>query len=228
MTHPRTQHEALQHAIDQLTRRQRIRLYRAGHTRAEWHTLPSLLDQLTAAAGYRGTGTGSAGGRARLPISTDVVNLLDTITRAVTTALTRHAPGQPRPTLTDAIRLLGTVIPADLADTYAGHITEWTTEARAVLRLATPRPRWAPGATCPACGADTYTAEQDGEKVRRPALSVQWTDHTDRDTYRPDADQYVRAVTCDVCQASWWRGPDLDVLVDQMLHANLTRETMLG
>lgn len=220
----------LHKAIDALIVRQRLRLYRDGGT-AEWHTLPSLWEQLEAATAYQGTGTGGAGGRARLPISADVVSLLIDVATTVSEAVMEHA-GETRRNVPGNLRLLATRLDVehtadDALEWWIDKVRHWVSEATAALRLNPSRPRWARGVRCPDCGADTVSARQDGEQVRRPALTIEWTGPSVED-YGPDTDWLVRAVTCSACSASWFRGVDLDGLVQQMLTANTTRETMTG
>lgn len=221
--------EDLHDAIDALIVRQRLRLYRDGGI-AEWHTLPSLWEQLEAATGYQGTGTGSAGGRARLPISADVVSLLIDVASTVSEAVMEHA-GQNRHTVPGNLRLLATRLADENADDdgldwWVDKVRHWIGQAKTALRLNATRPRWARGVRCPDCGADTVTAQQDGETVRRPALSIQWAGPEDENGYTADDQWRVRAVSCDACATSWWRGSDLDTLVEQMLAYNLSRETL--
>lgn len=221
----------LHKAIDRLIVRQRVRLWRDGGT-AEWHTLPSLWEQLEAATAYQGTGTGGAGGRARLPISADVVSLLIDIATTVSEAVMEHA-GETRRNVPGNLRLLATRLTAehtadDALEWWVDKIRHWTNEATTALRLNPSRPRWARGVHCPDCGADTITARQDGETVRRPALSIQWTGPEDDNGYTADDQWMVRAVVCDACSMTWWRGPSMLLLVDQMLTANQTKETMTG
>lgn len=220
----------LHKAIDALIVRQRLRLYRDGGT-AEWHTLPSLWEQLEAATAYQGTGTGGAGGRARLPISADVVSLLIDVATTVSEAVMEHA-GETRRNVPGNLRLLATRLDAEKTDDdalewWVDKIRHWTNAATTALRLNPSRPRWARGVRCPDCGADTVTARQDGETVRRPALTIEWTGPSVED-YGPDSDWLVRAVSCSACSSTWFRGVDLDGLVQQMLTASTTRETMTG
>ncbi len=221
----------LHKAIDKLIVRQRLRLHRDGGT-AEWHTLPSLWEQLEAATAYQGTGTGGAGGRARLPISADVVSLLIDITTTVSEAVMEHA-GETRRNTPGNLRLLATRLDAehtdgDALEWWTDKIRQWTNAATTALRLNPTRPRWARGVRCPDCGADTVTARQDGETVRRPALTIEWTGPEDDNGYTADNQWLVRAVVCAACSASWFRGQPLDDLVTQMLAYNLSRETMTG
>lgn len=232
MTHTATI-EDLHRAIDQLIVRQRMRLWREGtRPHRETHTLPSLWEQLEAATGYQGTGTGTgSGGRERMPISGDVVELIIEISTAVSEAVMEHA-GETRRTVPGNLRLLASRLqqhtdPDDLIEWWADAVQRWVSKARVALRLNPARPRWARGVTCPECHADSVSVQQDGETVRRPALSIQWTGPSG-DDYTSDDEWKVRAVVCDACGTSWWRGPDLDALVTSMMRSSREHETLIG
>jgi hypothetical protein len=215
-------------AVDALIQRQRMKVPRDDGTDT-WTTLPSLWEQLERATAYSGTGSGGHGGKARIPISADVVTLVIEIAATLAEAVMEHA-GQSKREVPGNLRLLASKIVGDPdADVpwWINQLEKWRSRAREALRLDPQRPRWARGTRCPECSAATITAKHEGETVVRPALSIHWAG-PDGEDYSPDDQWRVRAVVCDACSTAWFRGSDLDSLVDQMLRANTARETMAG
>lgn len=211
--------------LGELIERQRIRLYRDDTGRSEWHTLPSLWEQLETSTAYS-TGTGGNGGYgSQAPISTDVVALIIDVTRVARYGA-RNLGEPPLDNTPDNLRRIVAHAAGDDADWWHQQIRDWTTRARAALRLDPTRPRWARGVPCPDCGADSARSILDGESVRTPALVVLWADAKSDREYHSDQDWMVRAVECHACGATWWRGGGLDLLVQQVLNWNLTREVL--
>jgi len=218
-------------AVDALIQRTRIKVYREDTQRHIWQTIPSLWEQLeTSAMWHSGGGSGAGAFGSRPTISTGVVSLIMDISSAASEGAQEHA-GEAKRSVPGNLRAIAAKLMAgndlDQLDWWQTALTKWIRDARAELKLDPVRPRFARGITCPDCGADTATTDQDGETVRTPAIAITWTGPDD-DEHHPDTDWKVRAVECRVCSATWWRGPDLDRLVSDMLTANRTRETMTG
>ena len=216
-------------AVDALIQRTRIKVYREDTQKTLWQTIPSLWEQLETSAMWRGGGSGGLGAFGSRPtISTGVVSLLIEIAEAATEGAVEHA-GQSRGSVPGNLRAIAATLSSstdvDQVDWWNTAVLKWVRAARHELKLDPNRPQWARGIACPDCGATTASTDQDGEKVRTPAIAITWTGPDD-DNHHADTDWKVRAVECRMCSATWWRGPDLDRLVSDMLQANQTRETM--
>lgn len=223
--------EDLHRAIDDLVTPGRIKLHREDTGATEWQTVPSLWVQLEGAVAYSGNG-GSAVAKSKPPITTGVVALIIEISTATTETATELA-GESRRNVPANLRAIAATFVGkpdiDLLDWWVTSVKDWVRQARVLLRLDPDRPKWARGTRCPDCGADTATAQQDGETVRTPALSISWSaPEGSRDQHHADSEWHVRAIECRACSAVWWRGADLDQLVTDMLLANQTKETMTG
>lgn len=218
--------EDLHRAVDLFITRQRIKLHREDTKRMEWQTLPSLWEQLETSAMWSGQGTGNGAFGGRPVISLGVVDLLMEVAAATSETVVEFAE-KSRLNVPANLRAIAAALPEDfdLLTTWTGMVTGWTSKAREVLRLEPPHPKWARGISCPECGADTAMADRNGESVRTPALAITWTP-PDREEHQPDSAWKVRAVECRSCSATWWRGDSMEHLVDAMLIANQTRETM--
>ncbi len=215
-------------AVDALIQRTRLRLWREDTKRSEFQTIPSLWEQLETSAMWNGSGAGGGAFGSRPTISTGVVSLVIEISQDAAIAaedFTGKTHGSVPKNLRAIAGKLMSGTDVEQLDHWAGNLRKWVTDARAALKLDPQRPRWARGIACFACGAKTATAQQDGETVRTPAMAITWSGPDD-DAHHPDTDWKVRAVECKVCATTWWRGPDLDALVQQMLTNNLTKETM--
>lgn len=216
-------------AVDALVSRTRVRVWREDTKRAQWQTIPSLWEQLETSAMWRGSGGGGNGAFGSRPtISTGVVSLVIDISTAASEGAQEHT-GQTHKSVPGNLRAIAAALMGgndyDQLDWWQQAIAKWARDARVELKLDPVRPKFARGIACPDCGATQATAEQDGQKVRTPAIAITWTGPDD-DDHHPDTDWKVRAVECRVCDHTWWRGPDLDELVEQMLTANQTRETL--
>ncbi len=218
-------------AVDALIQRTRIKVYREDTQKHIWQTIPSLWEQLEMSAMWRGGGSSGAGTFGSRPtISTGVVSLIIDVSTAASEGAQEHA-GKAHRSVPGNLRAIAAKLMVgkdlDQLDWWQTSLQRWARDARAELKLDPVRPRFARGIHCPDCGADTATTEQDGETVRTPAIAITWTGPDD-DEHHPDTDWKVRAVECRVCAATWWRGPDLDRLVSDMLQANKSREIMAG
>jgi hypothetical protein len=217
--------DELNKAVDALINTTRVRLFREDTKRSTWQTIPSIWDQLTSSAQWGSGEGGSSRFGSRPVISTGVVSLVMEITTATTETaveLVHKTRGNPP----DNLR----AIAANLTDAeqigwWTEQVRNWTHQARAALRLDPSRPKSARDAKCPDCGADSVYTQRDGESHKIPALAITWVGPDDQD-YHPDSAWKVRAVECRQCGVGWFRGESLDTLIDQMMQANLTRETM--
>lgn len=217
--------EELRKAVAAIIETTKVRLYREDTRRGEWQTIPSLWDQLTSSAQW-GNGTGGSSRFGSRPvISTGVVSLIMEITTASTEAAVELA-GQTRGNTPDNLRCMSAnLTDAEQIGWWTEQLQRWRSEARSALQLDPPRPRSARGARCPDCGADSAYTQQDGETMRIPALAITWVGPDDQD-YHPDSAWKVRAVECRQCKVAWFRGDSMDNLIDMMMEANRTRETM--
>lgn len=215
-------------AIDDLIQRTHIKLWRDGAHHPERHTLPSLWEQLETSIGYSASSGGNGGFGSQSPVSTDVLDLVIEIASSAAEA-SINLSGENLHNAPDNLRRVASKLAAsdgsDEAQWWADTVTGWCARARTALRLDPARPRWARGIPCPECHADTVSTTKSGEVVRRPALAITWS-RPAGDEYHADSDWMVRAVECGQCGAVWHRGGGLDVLVEQMLVWNATRETL--
>lgn len=219
----------LNDTLGKLIESQRMKVRRDDGT-YQWQTLPSLFDQLQRYVLRKGGGS-SGGGVGRLPISATVVDLLLEISGEASRGIKRlgMSPRESAPAnLRGICAELAGREPADRdVKVWDENLHGWISRTRSALGLDPERPRWARGVACPSCEA-THAIGSDGVgETRVPALGISWGGPDSDDTYASDLEWKVRAVQCGACEAVWWRGPDLDALVDQMLSANLTRETMV-
>lgn len=217
-------------AVDALIQRTRIKVYREDTQKHLWQTIPSLWEQLeTSAMHTSGAGTGAFGSRPT--ISTGVVSLIIDISTAAAEGAVEHAGKSDRSVPANLLTIASKLMAGndlDQLDWWNTALRKWAVKARAELKLNPTRPQYARGIACPDCGAKyAMSTNDEGEKVRTPAVAITWHGPDD-ENHHPDTDWKVRAVECKVCGQVWWRGPDLDVLVEQMLTANTTKETMTG
>lgn len=233
-------YDLLNEALDQLIQGEQKRIIREydrpGHKTervSQLSTLPSLWEQLNAATAYQGNG-GNSVGKSRLPITAGAVDLVNEITAWAREGLTKLPPtpnGKRRDR--DDIPSATRAIAADIISTHdegrcsdwTKQLREWAGKIRRQLGLDPQHPEWARGTRCPECGARNATTDNGGEEVRTPALAINWSPPDDTTTYPPDP-WIVRAVECRACNKAWFRGADLEQLVDSMLTANRTLETM--
>jgi hypothetical protein len=114
-------------------------------------------------------------------------------------------PPQGRILVPASLRHLASIVTAigdeDLIGWWIYRVTSWSRQIIHVLRLEeAPQPRRIRDTSCPMCAATHVTTRNpDGEKIREPALLIDFTDGM------------VRAASCSACGASWFRG---DALVD--------------
>jgi hypothetical protein len=195
----------------------RVRIYRDGETEGDWHVIPSVWAQL---AGSSQTGSGQGGAArygSRPVISTPVVALIIAVETAVTEACMELVGGVRRD-IPDGLRAVcATIKDDDQVGWWTDQLRDWTAQARGHLHLDPDRPRSARGARCPACQAKDAQMRHEGETVRMPALAITWVGPEDDGAHHADAEWRVRAVECRACHTAWWRGSDLDNLVEAMM-----------
>jgi len=189
---------------DMLTEPRRVKLLRDTGT-ADWTSVPSLWCQLEDAlsCGMEGSKATARGSVHRVPLNIDAYELAADIRDIVWDALAGHDV-KPRATVPESVRALASAVIATVDDDLTGwwtyRVGSWCRQITNVLRLNDePQPRGIRGAACPTCQATHVTALRDGERVREPALRIDF------------ADGMVRAASCSACGASWFRG---DALVD--------------
>lgn len=198
-------------AVDRLTSPTREKLERdQGAT--QWVRLPSLFDQLVEAV-QSGRGSEGHGRQAsRPPLDIACVSLLIEIAEAVADAMRSYERNRTFHTPTDLRSVASSVVadPDGDQDWWTEQIQSWCGQIRAVISNDVDRPWHLHGVACPECAAIHVTNPEDGELVRRPAVVVTW------------ARGYVRAVECRMCGAVWYRGSDLERLVEKITarHAN--------
>jgi len=198
---------------DMLTKPRRVKLLRDTGT-ADWTTVPSLWCQLEDAlsCGMEGSKAATRGSVHRVPLNIDAYELATDIRDITWDALAGHDV-KPRATVPASVRALASAVVAavddDLTGWWAYRIGSWCRQITNVLRLNDePQPRGIRGAACPTCQATHVTALRDGERVREPALRIDFTDGM------------VRAAYCQACLSAWFRG---DALVDLADLINATR-----
>lgn len=127
--------------------------------------VPSLLDRLLEAVHGSGGSNGANGaGAHRSPIGLAAAELLADIGAAI--AWQRDRP------LADRLRAWAAV-PYETADQDAQLVEAWVTTGRAIIeppRMSEAR------AACPNCGTRHVTVIEDGERVRKAAISINLTD----------------------------------------------------
>lgn len=203
----------------------KVNLTRDGETVGTWHPLPSLWDQLQDSA-QRASGTsGGAKFGSRPVISTGLVSLVMEIDAAGTKAaveLVGHTAGSTP----ENLRLLCELTDAELIGWWTERLHQWCAEARNWLGLDPQRSRSVRGVRCPDCGATTAYIHQGGETVRTPALTILWAAPAG-DDYHEGGGWRVQAIECRACGTAWARDYDgMGILIDMMLAANQSRETM--
>lgn len=218
--------ELLNKAVDSLIEPTKVRLYREDTKQGHWQTIPSLWDMLTTSAQWRGQG-GSAGGvfGSRPVIATGIVSLVMEITAATKEAAADIVKANRGSVPGNLRAIAANLTDAELIGWWTEQTHQWITQARAALQLDPPRPKHARGAACPECKAEFVYTQQETGTVRTPALSVSWVGPADQD-YHEDREWKVRAVECRECKVAWFRGESMDALIDMMMEANRTRETM--
>lgn len=233
-------YDLLNDALDQLIQGEQKRIIREydrpnGKVErvSQLSTTPSLWDQLTAATAYQGNG-GSSVGKSRLPITAGAVDLVNEVTVWAREGITELPPlangkKRDRDDIPGAMRGIAAHIISTrnegLCSDWTKKLREWNGKIRRQLGLDPQHPEWARGTRCPECGASNAVTDNNGEEVRTPALAINWAPPEDTTTYPPDP-WIVRAVECRACLHAWFRGADLEQLVDAMLSANRTMETM--
>lgn len=226
--------DRLNDALDELIQGQQRRIVREydrpGGKTERTHQLAttwSLWDQLTKSTSYQGNG-GSVIGKPRLPIAAGIVDLTTEISTWAKEAADDMLGAQRKTTpatLRAVVAYINTHHETDLQTIWTARIHKWVALGRELLGIDPPHPKWIRDTACPTCGATNATQEDSGETTRTPALAITWAQPVDTTRYPPD-DWTVRAVECRACSEVWWRGEPLEMLVAQMLAANLTRETM--
>lgn len=220
--------EDLHRAVDALIQGDRIQITREDHT-TEYKPVPSLWQQLEDAVPYSGSG-GSAVAKSKPPITTGVVALLIEITDAATEGANDLVGENRRNTPANLRAVAASLAGAndiDLTAWWTEKVREWVRKSRELLRLDPDRPRYARGTRCPQCSAKSVSTTVDGETVRTPALAINWSAPEGHQTkHTSDHDWHVRAIECKACESVWWRGDDLDQLVQDMMRANLASETL--
>jgi hypothetical protein len=116
----------------------------------------------------------------------------------------------------ESLRHLASVVVAttddDLIGWWAYRFGSWCRQITTTLRLNDdPQPRGIRGATCPTCQATHVTVLRDGERLREPALRIDFTDGM------------VRAAYCQACMTAWFRGDALVDLADEITAYRPTR-----
>src|SRR6478752_4441498 len=220
----------LQDAVAALLDPTRMRVYREDTKNHAWQTIPSIWQQLRTSSQWGSQEAGGSKFGSRPVISTGVVALTidirDTVGEAADEIGRRtRTPTNARDTPTELRAVAANLVDPDLIGWWTDKIRKWVAEARSTLRLDPPRPKSARGAKCPSCGQGTVETINDGETIRSPALAIQWAGPQDND-YHPDTEWKVRAVECRACATAWFRGDSMNELIDRMMEANRTQETM--
>lgn len=221
--------EDLYAALDALILPTRTRIIRDVTKQAEWHTIPSVWDQLSQSTAWSGGNGGGGAYSSRPTISAGAIDIISAATAAAAEAAKEHT-GSTRRTTPDNMRAvaasLGTSRDQDQITWWTEALIRWTSDARTILGLNPPLPRNLRKTVCPQCGADVILTDNNaGEKVRTSALTIIWT-CPPGDAHKTDTDWTVRAIQCQSCNATWFRGSDLDHLIANVLNDNTTRETM--
>lgn len=196
-------------ATDRLTNSYRQRLER-DHGQQEWVRMASLLDQLTEAvqsgAGSR-EGSGVEGSRA--PLDVACLSLLFDITETIRDAMRSFDVKRTFDTGRDLRALVSRLTREPDSDEeqewWVGRVNGWCGQIKATISSDPDRPWQLHNVPCPECRAKTVTVAEDGEEVRKAAVLVTWSR------------ELVRAVECRACGAVWYRGTDLETLVERML-----------
>jgi hypothetical protein len=214
--------DALHKAVNALIEPSKVRLYREDTKRGSWHEIPSLWSQLTASGQWAGSNTGGGAFGSRPVISTGIVALIIEITDAITEAATdfgRIIRVNDQRDYPAELRAIAANADPDTAVWWTEHVRKWVSQARSQLGLNPQRPQWARDTCCPNCGADSAQTQDDERTIRTPALAITWGyPEGEPEDYHEDHEYKVRAVECRACSACWFRGPELDSLVEAMFN----------
>jgi hypothetical protein len=170
--------------------------------------MPSLLQQLAEAvvSGAGGHGRGKQGSRPPLDIA--AMSLMLEIVSCVREALIGF-DRKPDPDTGESVRDLASELlrhpdEADAVDWWTSQFRSWGGQIRAAISSDPDRPTRLWGVACPECSVKFIPEIRDGEQVKRPAVFVHWNR------------KLLQAIECSACTASWFRGEQLDQLVDRM------------
>lgn len=204
-------------AVDRLTNPYRQRLERDNGTH-EWVSMSSLFDQLSDAV-QTGAGTQAHGVQgSKPPLDTACLSLLIEIAEAVADACRSLTVRRSFDTPTDLRAVVSEMgrrtDDGDEQDWWVGQLNSWCGQIRAAISSDPDRPWQLHNVACPDCAARTVPVADAGETVRRSAVLVTWSRG------------YVRAVECRACGAVWYRGADLDRLVEQMMGRRDTPDSL--
>jgi hypothetical protein len=194
-------------AVDLLTKPHRQRLERDNGS-TEWVEIGSLLDQLTEAvqSGSGESGRGVQGSRP--PLDVACVSLLIDIAEAVREACRGFDIKRQFDTAKDLRRLASRLVAEqdndDEIDWWVDALHGWCRHIRSAISIDPDRSWRLHGVPCPDCRTMHILENDDGQAVRRPAIHVIW------------ASGLVRAIQCQACEATWYRGTSLDALVGQI------------
>lgn len=246
--------EDMQEALDRLILPTRVQITR-DDAKKEWRTVPALWNQLLRSAGWSGSNSGGGAFGSRPVISAGAVDLIIEIATAVseraeeigrttwvkelvcTCTPYRACQGNTWRSVRHNTAVELRAIAADFvserpdADVFSWWveaIIKWERDIKTTLGLNPALPRNLRKTTCPNCMASMVQVKDgSGEAVRTSALTVAWTCPPGQQ-HNADTDWTVRAIECLHCGHAWFRGSDLEELVDQIIKDNLTRETMTG
>jgi hypothetical protein len=123
--------------------------------------LHQLLDEIPNSSNAAG---GPSSGGSRSPLALAALDVAQEIARTVGGWVGVHLPDQVRAWA--AFEALQHLRPEQVAE-RAQRAAPWPDRIRAVL---TPEKRWTAAGKCPDCNNDTAWTDQDGERVRRPAI----------------------------------------------------------
>lgn len=222
MTTPRDLTADLGRAVDGLIKPRRTRLLRdaGGKVWTDWADIPSLWDQLQGAVAVGTERREGGGSRYKTPLDIDAMELRHTILELVADALTGHDKPTTG-TLPEQVRRLAATIREipddDLTDWWTrqfGSFNRWISTA---LHLHNePQPRRIRDTACPNCQATHVTVPGPDGPERVPALLIDFVTGA-------DGRSRVRAATCSICLATWWRGQDLLDLAERLNPQSDTR-----
>jgi hypothetical protein len=195
--------EALWRGVDELTKPRHVKLLR-DHGTVDWpiSSLWQLLEEsVMSSAALDGGGKAS---RYRAPVDLECLELRSDIRETVVDALAGHNH-RPRATVPESIRALASLVVAtvddDLVGWWAYRFGSWCRLIRNALALDT-RPRGIRGMACPECGNMHVIADSAEGPRREAALIIDFVDGR------------IRAVSCQHCDAAWFRGDALWALAD--------------
>lgn len=200
-------------AVDGLTKPYRQRLERDGGA-TEWVQVGSLLEQLTEAvqSGAGDSGPGVQGSRP--PLDVACVSLLIEISDAVRDGCRGFDIKRRFDTAAD-LRQLASRLTREQDNTdeiawWVEALRGWCSRIRATISSDPDRSWRLHGIPCPDCSTRYVHEWDDGQKLRRPAIHVIWSNGL------------VRAIQCNACAATWYRGTDLDDLCARLLNQQTT------